>query len=185
MIRRARLYLTRKYKRSVLLLLLMLTVSASILTGLCVSNSIHAVISEIKRTLGTSISFQLDRFITQDSSYGKSLKSKFWDFQLTYDGPDFNWDTVHQILEQLDGISDYNPGEDLHERKKDMEKEKEIKKLEKSFITETDDLKAYITCRCPACACGCQNINDSYSVQRATKSGYRGGMQEQSAFWNR
>jgi putative bacteriocin precursor len=67
--------------------------------------------------------------------------------------------------------------------KKEMKKE--LKKLKKNFVTETDDLRAYITCRCPACACGCQDISDSHSVQSATKSGYRGGMQEQSAFWNR
>jgi hypothetical protein len=108
MIRRAWLYLTRKYKRSVLLLLLMFAVSASILTGLCVWNSIHAVTSEIKQTHGTSISFRLARFILKDPSYGKFLKSKFGDSQLTYDGPYFNWDTVHQILEQVDGITDNN-----------------------------------------------------------------------------
>ena len=59
-----------------------------------------------------------------------------------------------------------------------------MKKLKKNFVTETDELKAYITCRCPACACGCQNIYSSNSVQTATKSGYRGGKYEQSAVWN-
>ncbi|MCI1305766.1 MAG: FtsX-like permease family protein [Lachnospiraceae bacterium] len=108
MIRRAWLYLTRKYKRSMLLLLLMSAVSASILTGLCVGKSIHAVTVEIERTLGTSINFRLADFITQDQSYCKYVKSKFGNSYLTYDGPDFNWDTVNQILKQVDGITDYN-----------------------------------------------------------------------------
>ncbi|MCI1305764.1 MAG: hypothetical protein LKG40_06010 [Lachnospiraceae bacterium] len=67
--------------------------------------------------------------------------------------------------------------------KKEMKNE--MKKLKKNFITETDDLRAYITCRCPACACGCQNINNPTSVQRATNRGYDAGRAEQSAFWNR
>jgi putative ABC transport system permease protein len=108
MIRRARLYLTRNYKRSVLLLLLMLAASSSLLIGLSVRNSIHAVTREIERKLGTSINFRLSRIITQDPSYGKHVKSKFGTAYLTYDGPDFNWDTVNQILKQVDDITDYN-----------------------------------------------------------------------------
>jgi putative ABC transport system permease protein len=108
MLKRARLYLTRNYKRSVLLLLLMLAASASLLIGLSVWNSIHAVTREIEQKLGTSINFRLSRIITQDPSYGKHVKSKFGTAYLTYDGPDFNWDTVNQILDQVDGITDYN-----------------------------------------------------------------------------
>ena len=108
MIKRACLYLRRNYKRSVLLLLLMLVVSASILIGLSVWNSIHDVTKEVERTLGTSISFRLSKIVTQDPSYGKHIKSKFGTSDLTYDGPDFNWNTVNQILEQVDGITNYN-----------------------------------------------------------------------------
>jgi hypothetical protein len=87
----------------------MFAVSASILTGLCVWNSIHAVTTEIKQMLGTSINFRLSSIVIQDpSSNGKYLKLKFEDSYRTYDGPDFNWDTVHQILEQVDGITDNN-----------------------------------------------------------------------------
>jgi hypothetical protein len=87
----------------------MFVVSACILTGLCVWISIHTVTREIKQTHGTSISFRLARFILQDpSSNEKYLKLKFEDSYRTYDGPDFNWDTVHQILEQVDGITDNN-----------------------------------------------------------------------------
>ena len=59
-----------------------------------------------------------------------------------------------------------------------------MKKLKKNFTTETDELKAYITCRCPACACGCQNIYNPHSVQTATNRGFKGGRDEQSATWN-
>ena len=68
MLKRAWLYLTRNYKRSVLLLLLMLAASASLLIGLSVWNSIHAVTREIEQKLGTSINFRLSRIITQDPS---------------------------------------------------------------------------------------------------------------------
>ena len=108
MIKRAWLYLRRNYKRSVLLLLLLLIVSASILIGLSVWNTIHDVTKEVEQKLGTSINFRLSKIITQDPSYGKHIKSKFGTAYLTYDGPDFNWDTVNQILEQVDGITDYN-----------------------------------------------------------------------------
>ena len=91
-----------------LLLLLMLVVSASILIGLSVWSSIHDVTKEVEQTLGTSINFRLSRIVTQDPSFGKHVKSKFGTAYLTYDGPDFNWDTVNQILEQVDGITDYN-----------------------------------------------------------------------------
>lgn len=70
--------------------------------------AVHTVTKEIEQTLGTSINFRLSRIITQDPSYGKYVKSKFDISYLTYDGPDFNWDTVNQILEQVDGITDYN-----------------------------------------------------------------------------
>ena len=108
MVKRAWLYLRRKYKRSVLLLLLMLVVSASILIGLSVWTSIHDVTKEVEQTLGTSINFRLSKTVTQDPSYGKYLNSKFGTAYVTYDGPDFNWDTVNQILDQVDGITDYN-----------------------------------------------------------------------------
>ena len=114
-IKRAWLYLKRNYKRSVLLLFLMLVVSASILIGLSVWNSIHDVTKEVERTLGTSINFRLSKTVLQDPSYGKYLNSKFGVSYLTYDGPDFNWDSVNQILDQVDGITDYNIEKDQNE----------------------------------------------------------------------
>ena len=59
-----------------------------------------------------------------------------------------------------------------------------MKKLKKNFITETDELKAYIRCSCPACACGCQDISSSHSVQTATNRGYNSGKYTWSAAWN-
>ncbi len=58
-------------------------------------------------------------------------------------------------------------------------------KLQKNFTTEAGDLKAYITCACPACGCACRNISDSVSVQRATSSDQSAWTQDQSSYWNR
>ena len=108
MVKRAWIYLRRNYKRSVLLLLLMLVVSGSILIGLSVWTSIQNVTKEVEQTLGTSVNFRLSKIVTQDPSFGKQVKSKFGTAYLAYDGPDFNWDTVNQVLDRVDGITDYN-----------------------------------------------------------------------------
>ncbi len=58
-------------------------------------------------------------------------------------------------------------------------------KLQKNFTTEADDLKAYITCACPACGCGCRDAYDPYSVQAGTESGQVAWTQDQSSYYNR
>ena len=60
-----------------------------------------------------------------------------------------------------------------------------MSKLQKNFTTESDDLKAYITCACPACGCACRNISDPHSVQMATNSDQSAWREDQSSYWNR
>lgn len=43
-----------------------------------------------------------------------------------------------------------------------------MKKLNKRFEMDTDNLRAFITCSCPYIQCGCQDIYDPWSVQEAT-----------------
>ena len=57
-----------------------------------------------------------------------------------------------------------------------------MKKLNKNFTTETDELKSYISCSCPLCGCGC--ASDS-AVQKATNSASGAATQDQSSYWNR
>lgn len=60
-----------------------------------------------------------------------------------------------------------------------------MKKLNKNFIAETDDLKAYISCSCPSIQCSCTDIYDPRSVQSASNRDYQSSVQEQSSYWNR
>lgn len=108
MIRRAWLYLTRKFKRSLLLLLLMTAISLSIAIGLSVWNSLNAVTKEIEQTLGTSINFKLSESVSQDPSSGTTMTLEDGSTYSVYNGPKLNKDVVNQILDQVDGISDYN-----------------------------------------------------------------------------
>lgn len=54
MVKRSLLYLRRKYKRSVLLFLLLFVISFSLAVGVTVWNSIGAVTKEVQDALGTS-----------------------------------------------------------------------------------------------------------------------------------
>ena len=65
MIKRAWLYLTRKYKRSLLLFFLLFIISFSIAVALSIWNSISAVTKEVEHSLGTSIILKLSKATQQ------------------------------------------------------------------------------------------------------------------------
>lgn len=108
MLRRAFLYLRRKNKRSILLLLLLFVISFSLSVGICVWRSISTVTHEIQHTLGASINFKLSRSVTQDPSNGTVVTAEEGSTHSIYNGPKLNEEIVNQILDQVDGISDYN-----------------------------------------------------------------------------
>lgn len=86
----------------------MLVISLSIAIGLSVWNSLNAVTKEIEQTLGTSINFKLSETVSQDQSSGTAMTLEDGSTYSVYNGPKLNKDIVNQILNQVDGISDYN-----------------------------------------------------------------------------
>lgn len=105
--KRALLYLRRKYKRSILLLLLLFVISCSITIGLCMWNSIGAVVREIKQTLGTSFVVTLPTSLVQDSSNYVTVTGANGMTLQRYNGPKLD-DSVVDAVMQVDGIRTYN-----------------------------------------------------------------------------
>ncbi len=108
MIKRSLLYLRRKYKRSVLLFLLLFVISFSLAIGVTVWNSIGAVTKEVQNKLGTSFNFRLPSAVTNNEAYYEDVTDSEGNLIKSYIGPKLNDDIIRTILEQVDGISDYN-----------------------------------------------------------------------------
>ena len=106
------IYLKRKYKRSILLLLLLFVVSFSLSVGICVWRSISSVTHEIQQTMGTSFVVRLPTFLTQESSNYIDVKSPNGTTQKLYNGPKLD-DTVIQQIMRVNGITMYNANNDL------------------------------------------------------------------------
>ena len=60
-----------------------------------------------------------------------------------------------------------------------------MKELRKRFETEQDNLRSFITCSCPNIQCGCDNIYDGPSVNRASESGFIASRDDQDSYYNR
>lgn len=108
MVKRSLLYLRRKYKRSVLLLLLLFVISFSLAVGVTVWNSIGAVTKEVQVALGTSFTFRIPSYITNDASYYKEVNDSSGNAQKWYVGPKLDNETIQQIMQNIDGITGYN-----------------------------------------------------------------------------
>lgn len=108
MVKRSLLYLRRKYKRSVLLLLLLFVISFSLAVGVTVWNSIGAVTKEVQDALGTSFTFRIPSYITNDASYYKEVNDSSGNAQKCYVGPKLDNETIQQIMQNIDGITGYN-----------------------------------------------------------------------------
>ncbi|MBS5166109.1 MAG: FtsX-like permease family protein [Butyricicoccus pullicaecorum] len=110
--KRVIIYLKRKYRRSVLLFMLLFVVSFSLSVGICVWHSISSVTREIQQTLGTSFVVRLPTFLTQDPSSYIAVESPNGTTQRLYNGPKLD-DTVIQQIVQVNGITTYNANNDL------------------------------------------------------------------------
>ena len=108
MVKRSLLYLRRKYKRSVLLLLLLFVISFSLAVGVTVWNSIGSVTKEVQDALGTSFTFRIPSYITNDASYYKEVNDSSGNAQKCYVGPKLDNETIQQIMQNIDGITGYN-----------------------------------------------------------------------------
>ena len=109
MLKRAWIYLRRKNKRSIILLLLLFIISCSISIGLSVWNNIGDAIKEIEQRMGTSFVVKLPTFsYYPNADYWVHLDTKY-DFisAACYNGPLLD-DTVIEAILGLEGINAYN-----------------------------------------------------------------------------
>ena len=115
MINRAQLYLTRKYKRTILLFFLLFAISFSIAVALSIWNSINAVTKEVERSLGTSITLKLSSATQTEGFYQDytiDVMFKDGNSYRCYNGPPLTDDTIRQVLEGVDGFISYNADND-------------------------------------------------------------------------
>ena len=60
-----------------------------------------------------------------------------------------------------------------------------MKELRKRFETEQDNLRSFIKCSCPNIQCGCDDIYNANSVNKASEKGYDASYNDQSSYYNR
>ena len=111
MIKRARLYLTRKYKRSILLFFLLFVISFSIAVALSIWNSINAVTREVERSLGTSITLKLSdatQSVEAHEDFTTEVLYRNGNRYRRYSGPPLSEEVVRWVMEDVDGFIAYN-----------------------------------------------------------------------------
>lgn len=109
MVKRAWIYLRRKYKRSIILLLLLFVISCSLSVGLSVWNNIGAAIKEVEQRMGTSFVMKLPSHTNSyDSIYTTTYETKY-DFipGTSYIGPPLDESVIEAVME-VDGVTEYN-----------------------------------------------------------------------------
>ena len=114
MLKRSILYLRRKNRRSILLLILLFVISFSLAVGLSVCSSINAVTKEVQDRLGTSFVFRIPTVITNDPAYYQDVTDINGKTQKYYIGPELNNDTIRQVMEHIDGITGFNAELDMN-----------------------------------------------------------------------
>lgn len=107
MVKRSLLYLRRKYKRSVLLFLLLFVISFSLAVGVTVWNSIGAATKEVQDRLGTGFVVSMDVTLTHYPGYLKDVTEADGTKRKEYIGPKLDDGTIEQIL-HIDGVTAYN-----------------------------------------------------------------------------
>lgn len=107
MVKRSLLYLRRKYKRSILLFLLLFVISFCLSVGICVWRSIGAVTHEIQQTLGTSFVVRMHVSLTHHPANLEDVTGPDGTTRKVYTGPKLDDNTIDQIM-QIDGITTYN-----------------------------------------------------------------------------
>ena len=112
MTKRAWIYLRRKNKRSIILLLLLFVVSCSISIGLSVWNNIGDAIKEVEQRMGTSFVMKLPADTNSyDSIYVTTYETNYdYIAGTSYIGPPLDESVIEAVM-KVDGISDYNADE--------------------------------------------------------------------------
>ena len=113
MLKRSVLYLRRKYKRSMLLLILLFVISFSLAVGLTVWGSSNTVTQEVQHELGTSFVVTSPAIDSENSEYFKGVNLQNGGTAKVYTGPKVNQELLDAIT-QIDGISNYNAEDYLY-----------------------------------------------------------------------
>ena len=106
MIKRASLYLRRKYKRTILLLVLLFVLAFSLAVGLSMWGSVNAATQDVERRLGTSFIVKMQDGLTAGPFEMVKLRNGGEHQVQVYVGPRVDQQMVDQIM-QVDGISSY------------------------------------------------------------------------------
>ena len=106
MVKRSLLYLRRKYKRSVLLWLLLFVISCSLAIGVTVWSSIGAVTKDVQNRLGTSFICKLEPD-EEDPDYYQTEQARDGTTQRFYSGLVLDHELIDPVM-QLDGVVAYN-----------------------------------------------------------------------------
>ena len=104
MIKRASLYLRRKYKRTILLLILLFVLAFSLAVGLSMWGSVNAAAQDVERRLGTSFIVKMPDNMTAGPF--EMIELNDGTKEQTYVGPRVDQQLVDRIM-QADGISSY------------------------------------------------------------------------------
>ncbi|WP_164510321.1 ABC transporter permease [Agathobaculum sp. Marseille-P7918] len=107
MVKRSLLYLCRKYKRSILLFLLLFVISFSLAVGVTVWGSIGAVTKEVQDRLGTSFLVKMPALDPENTEYTEPAFRKDGSVTKVYVGDMLDQKLVDTIM-QVDGVTAYN-----------------------------------------------------------------------------
>ena len=108
MTKRAWIYLRRKNKRSIILLLLLFIISCSISIGLSVWNNIGDAIKEVEQRMGTSFIMKLPSYSQNpDAGFAVYHEANYAGSGVSYEGPLLDDSVIEQVM-KVDGITAYN-----------------------------------------------------------------------------
>lgn len=107
MFKRSLLYLRRKYKRSILLFLLLFVISLSLSIGVAVWGSIGAVTKEVQDRLGTSFVLKMPTLDPENTEYYQPVTLQDGSTSKVYVGSTLDQQLADTVM-QVNGVTAYN-----------------------------------------------------------------------------
>ena len=111
MIKRASLYLRRKYKRTILLLVLLFVLAFSLAVGLSMWGSVNTVTKDVQDRLGTGFVFKMPPLDPMDTTYYQPVHLRDGGRTKAYVGATLDKQLADEVM-GIDGVSAYNGGND-------------------------------------------------------------------------
>ena len=107
MIKRASLYLRRKYKRTILLLVLLFVLAFSLAVGLSMWGSVNTVTKDVQDRLGTGFVFKMPPLDPMDTTYYQPVHLRDGGRTKAYVGATLDKQLADEVM-GIDGVSAYN-----------------------------------------------------------------------------